>query len=206
MNTLKKIRKESRKKWRHNEETGFLHVSISDEKMKACLQQQPEPHTPHLTHRRPIVAAICVLSLVLVMACTPLGSYAYQFLFPSVSTQEPTEKSEQHYGIEQGSDIVYLSENVQAGIVIRDYQYKNFHVRLTEDHNDIDSSVQIQDAVNGNVFTADICNQQAQCYQDADGAMAFMHDTSLHCTLRVVVSGAIPQEDFLFILSQIRRV
>lgn len=110
MNTWKKIRTENRKKWKHNEQTGFLHVSISDEKMKACLTQAPQTQTSRRVRRRPVVAAICTLGLVLAMVCTPLGSYATQFLFQPVSTQKPTEQIHPHYGFQQEAPLTCLSE------------------------------------------------------------------------------------------------
>ncbi len=206
MNTWKKIRTENRKKWKHNEQTGFLHVSISDEKMKACLTQAPQTQTSRRVRRRPVVAAICTLGLVLAMVCTPLGSYATQFLFQPVSTQKPTEQIHPHYGFQQEAPLTCLSEKTLDGVITRVYQYRDFHVRLTEDHNQMDASAQIQDKTDGTFFTAELCGTQAQCYQDADGAIAFISDVSLPCTLRIAVSGAIAREDFLFLLSQIQRL
>ncbi len=206
MNTWKKIRRENRKKWQRNEQTGFLHISISDEKMKACLTSACQTSTARRSYRRPLVAA-CMLALVLAVACTPLGSYATHLLFPPVSPQGPVGPANLHYRFVQNDDmIILLQEKVLDGVVLRVYAYKGFRVHLTEDHNHMDTSAQFQDGTDAAFFTADIGGVQAQCVQDADGAIAWVGDVALPCTLRVTVSGAITREDFIQLLSYIERV
>lgn len=204
MNTWKKIRRENRKKWLRNERTGFLHVSISDEKMKACLTSACQTPIVRRTYRRPLAA--CMLALVLAMACTPLGSYATQLLFPPVSPQGPAGPTSLHYRFKQTDDVVFLQEKALDGVVLRVYAYRGFRVHLTEDHNHMDASAQFQDGTDAAFFTADIGGTQAQCVQDADGAIAWLGDVALPCTLRVTVSGAIAREDFVQLLSYIERV